>query len=103
MNDSGLQIFESSASQVTKSGLETNSWGLTILSSPSGENLGAQANASDGSEITVVVAPGDTMGSIALRELGDVLKFRAIFDANRDRISDPNNLVPGTRLIIPDA
>lgn len=103
----GLQILQSGAASVTESGIEAQSGGLTILPSSGSQSLGALSSgaASTGADgqTVVVVAPGDTLGSIARRELGDVLKYQAIFEANRERIADPNNLVPGTQLVIPGA
>ena len=50
-----------------------------------------------------VVKKGDTMYSIArLYYKGDVHKWHAIYDANRDRIPDPNQLKVGQTLVIPD-
>ena len=50
-----------------------------------------------------VVKKGDTMYSIArLYYKGDVHRWHAIYDANRDRIPDPNQLKVGQTLVIPD-
>lgn len=50
---------------------------------------------------THVVAKGDTLSSIARKYYGDSSKWKTIFNANRNRISDPNRLTVGTKLIIP--
>jgi len=50
-----------------------------------------------------VVKRGDTMYSLArLYYKGDVHKWHAIHEANRDRIPDPNQLKVGQTLVIPD-
>lgn len=49
-----------------------------------------------------VVKPGDTLGSIAARFLGDARHWQIIFEANRDKISNPNLIRPGMELIIPN-
>ena len=49
-----------------------------------------------------VVKPGDTLGSIAARFLGDARHWRIIFDANRDKISNPNLIAVGMELVIPN-
>lgn len=49
-----------------------------------------------------VVKPGDTLSSIAARFLGDGRHWRIIFEANRDKISNPNIIEPGMELIIPN-
>ncbi len=50
---------------------------------------------------THVVAKGETLSSIARKYYGDASKWKVIFNANRNRIADPNRLAVGTRLIIP--
>jgi len=50
---------------------------------------------------THVVAKGDTLSSIARKYYGDSSKWKTIFNANRNRIADPNRLTVGTKLIIP--
>lgn len=50
-----------------------------------------------------VVKKGDTMFSLArLYYNGDVHKWHAIYDANRDHIADPDQLRVGQLLVIPD-
>ena len=49
------------------------------------------------------IKKGDTMYSIARAYYnGDVHKWHAIYDANRDRITDPNHLKVGQVIAIPD-
>ncbi len=58
---------------------------------------------------TVLVRPGDTLWSIAARDLGPgspaarvASRWHAIYAANRPRIGpDPDVIVPGTRLTLP--
>jgi nucleoid-associated protein YgaU len=47
------------------------------------------------------VEPGDTLSSIAQRFLGDADRSRAIFQANRDQIEDPDLIFPGQVLRVP--
>lgn len=49
-----------------------------------------------------IVKPGDTLRGIAARFLGDARHWRIIFEANRDKISDPNLIRPGMQLVIPN-
>lgn len=44
---------------------------------------------------------GDTLSGIAERTLGAQGRYSLIYDANRDRMSNPNQLVPGKVLRIP--
>ncbi len=50
---------------------------------------------------TVIVQPGEGLWDIALREYGDGMKWRMIYNANRDRISDPNVVRAGMKLVVP--
>ena len=47
------------------------------------------------------VEPGDTLSEIADRFYGDPAKFRIIFAANRNQLDDPDEIVPGQVLRIP--
>ncbi len=51
--------------------------------------------------LTYVIAPGDSLSSIAGAICGDVQKWRILHDANRSTIPDPNRVTPGQRIIIP--
>ena len=48
-----------------------------------------------------VVVDGDTLSKIAASEYGDASEWTAIFEANRDRIGDPNLIHGGLHLRIP--
>ena len=50
---------------------------------------------------SVTVEVGDTLSTIAERVYGDASLFLQIFDANRDRLEDPNVIRPGMTLKIP--
>jgi LysM repeat protein len=52
-------------------------------------------------EQTCIVATGETLATIAKREYGDARQWPRIFKANRDRLSDPNVIVPGQKLRLP--
>jgi nucleoid-associated protein YgaU len=54
-------------------------------------------------EETYTVTAGDTLSKIAKQFLGDANAYRAIFDANRDQLSDPDKIKPGQVLKIPQA
>jgi hypothetical protein len=47
------------------------------------------------------VEPGDTLSAIADTFYGDASKFRIIFAANRNQLDDPDVIVPGQVLRIP--
>jgi nucleoid-associated protein YgaU len=47
---------------------------------------------------TYVVRDGDTLMRIAYENYGDLYKWKDIYEANKDKISDPNAVPPGTKL-----
>lgn len=47
------------------------------------------------------VKTGDSLSRIAKRELGSYNRWKEIYDANRDKIKDPNVLTVGIQLVIP--
>ena len=51
---------------------------------------------------THTVASGDTLSKIAKHYYDDARKWRAIFEANRDQIKDPDLIHPGQVLTIPN-
>ena len=48
-----------------------------------------------------VVQPGETLGTISTRYYGTPAKWAVLFNANRDRVADANNVRVGTRLDVP--
>lgn len=55
-----------------------------------------------GSE-TITVKPGEYLYSIAKRVYGDASKWRLIYDANRDQLSNPDAVRVGMKLVVPAA
>ncbi len=53
-------------------------------------------------QVTEVVKRGTTLAQIARRHYGETDYWVFIYEANRDRISDPGDLEVGTELVIPD-
>lgn len=54
-------------------------------------------------DAVVTVEAGDTLWSIAERELGDGERWPEIHSANRDRVDDPDVIDVGWRLVVPGA
>ena len=52
---------------------------------------------------TITVQAGDSLSKIAKRELGDASKWHAIYEANKDRIKNPDLIYPGDVLTLPNA
>jgi nucleoid-associated protein YgaU len=51
---------------------------------------------------TYTVAAGDSLSKIAKQFYGNASDYMKIFDANRDKLSDPNNIKVGQQLVIPN-
>lgn len=62
-----------------------------------------KASGGGGAGQTYTVKAGDTLSQIAKDHLGDANAYHAIFDANRDQLSDPDKIKPGQVLKIPQA
>jgi len=52
---------------------------------------------------TYTVKAGDTLSKIAKETLGESGKYMAIFNANKDQLTDPDKIKPGQVLKIPAA
>ncbi len=51
---------------------------------------------------THIVEKGDNLSKLAEEYLGSRLKWREIYEANKDKISDPNAIYVGQELVIPE-
>ena len=67
------------------------------------EVAGGGASAAGTGAQTYTVKSGDTLSKIAKEYLGDANAYMAIFEANRDQLSDPDKIKPGQVLKIPAA
>ena len=66
------------------------------------QTAGAAAGGGQSSE-TYVVKSGDTLSKISKEYYGDASQYMRIFEANRDKLSDPNKIQPGQQLVIPSS
>jgi nucleoid-associated protein YgaU len=71
--------------------------------SPAAEAPSASPQPAAAAPRTYTVAAGDTLSAIAKREYGAADRWKAIFEANRDKISNPDLIQPGQVLTIPPA
>jgi len=51
---------------------------------------------------TYTVKPGDSLSKISREFYGDANKYQKIFEANRDKLSDPDKIRAGQELVIPE-
>ncbi|HJW46074.1 MAG TPA: LysM peptidoglycan-binding domain-containing protein [Lysobacter sp.] len=80
--------------------------GSTEQSKPDFSNVKSGASSTEEivggmADRTYTVAKGDTLSHIAKAHYGKASKWKAIFDANRDQLSDPDKIQPGQVLKIP--
>lgn len=61
---------------------------------------GASAGGSAASR-TYKVQPGDSLSKIAKEFYGDASKYQRIFEANRDKLENPDRIQAGQELVIP--
>jgi hypothetical protein len=80
-------------------------WQLVL---PNSETPQSSTTAEQAASNTYVVAEGDTLSGIAEAHLGDPDRYMEIADLNRDvvqpdgrRLTDPNLIIPGWRLLLP--
>lgn len=74
---------------------------------PSGDGTGVEVRVVQRAAETeqyrfYTVAPGDSLGAIAVKFYGNATYFERIFEANRGKLSSPNRIMVGQRLVIPD-
>jgi len=62
---------------------------------------GSSSTAPAEQQRTITVQAGDSLSKIAKREYGDANKWHAIFEANRDKIKNPDLIHPGQVLTLP--
>jgi nucleoid-associated protein YgaU len=78
--------------------------GSSSTAKPDFSDVTSGSSSSTGSaEKMYVVKKGDSLSKIAKREYGDASKWRRIFEANQDKIKDPDLIHPGQELKIPAA
>lgn len=82
----------------------SNVSGGSGTTAPATPKAGAAAGGTAGGTARqYTVKAGDSLSKIAQREYGDGSKWRAIFEANKGTIKDPDLIHPGQELTIPPA
>lgn len=77
-----------------------------VVAGPAGAAAGALIGSKIGprmkplAPVTITVKAGETLGSISNRIFGTCNKWQLIYDANRDRLRDPNRIQAGMQLLI---
>jgi len=60
------------------------------------------ANTDNGQPANVTIQPGYTLWALAEKRYGDGIRYVQIYDANRDRIKDPDLIYPGQVFDLPN-
>jgi nucleoid-associated protein YgaU len=109
--DKAGSIFDGKSEDANKSGARPDfsdaSSGSAPKSTPaadfsdvtSGESTSAP---SAGTGKTYTVKSGDSLSRIAKAEYGDASQWKRIYEANRDKIQNPDLIHPGQEFTIPD-
>ena len=74
---------------------------LIQVSSEKPAQSAQQPQAQAGSGRTHTVQRGETLTGIAQKYYGRASEYQKIFEANRDKLSDPDKVREGTNLVIP--
>ena len=69
---------------------------------PATQAAAASASGGSGHGRTYTVAAGDSLSKIAKNFYGNANQYMKIFEANKDKLSDPDKIKPGQVLTIPD-
>jgi nucleoid-associated protein YgaU len=67
----------------------------------SGSSSAAATPSTQAPPSTYTVVKGDSLSKIAKQQYGDAKRWKAIFEANRDQITNPDLIHPGQVLKIP--
>jgi nucleoid-associated protein YgaU len=74
---------------------------IADIQAPAAAAAAASANAPSASPRSYTVQAGDSLSKIAKQFYGDANKYMKIFEANKDKLSDPDKIKPGMDLVIP--
>ena len=74
---------------------------IADIQAPAAAAAAAAGGAPTPAARTYTVQPGDSLSKISKEFYGDANKYMKIFDANKDKLTDPDKVRVGTNLIIP--
>lgn len=109
MQDDKLFVRAKAASQDVKNQVwnqiklvdQTYSDLIADIEAPAAAAATATAGASGSSGRTYTVQPGDNLSKISKEFYGSPNQYMKIFEANQDKLSDPDKIKPGMQLRIP--
>ena len=71
------------------------------IDAPAAAAAAASAGGPSSSARTYTVQPGDSLSKISNQFYGDASKYMKIFEANKEKLSDPDKVRAGMDLVIP--
>jgi len=74
---------------------------IADIQAPAAAAAAAAAGSSSPAQRTYTVQSGDSLSKISKQFYGDANKYMKIFEANKDKLSDPDKIKAGQELIIP--
>jgi nucleoid-associated protein YgaU len=74
---------------------------IADIQAPAAAAAAAAGNAPSTAARSYTVQAGDSLSKIAKQFYGDASKYMKIFEANKDKLSDPDKIKPGMDLVIP--
>jgi nucleoid-associated protein YgaU len=74
---------------------------IADIEAPAAAAAAAAGASSTPAQRTYTVQPGDSLSKISKQFYGDANKYMKIFEANKDKLSDPDKINAGMDLLIP--
>ena len=74
---------------------------IADIQAPAAAAAAAGGGSSAPAPRTYTVQPGDSLSKISQQFYGDANKYMKIFEANKDKLSDPDKVRAGQELVIP--
>lgn len=74
---------------------------IADIEAPAAAAAAAAGASSTPAQRTYTVQPGDSLSKISKQFYGDANKYMKIFEANKDKLSDPDKIKAGMDLLIP--
>jgi LysM repeat protein len=74
---------------------------IADIQAPAAAAAAAAASGPSGTTRTYTVQPGDNLSKISKEFYGSGGQYMRIFEANKDKLTDPNVIKPGMELLIP--
>jgi nucleoid-associated protein YgaU len=74
---------------------------IADIHAPEAAAAAAAGGAPSAAPRTYTVQPGDSLSKISKQFYGDANKYMKIFEANKDKLSDPDKVRAGQELVIP--